>query len=72
MTMKCPCKGCPKRTLTCHSVCTPYEDWKIERAAINDWNREKNRTLASDAYFRLMRRRKKYDRGKVGRTYDDR
>ena len=26
--MKCPCKGCDKRTITCHGSCTAYKDYK--------------------------------------------
>ena len=50
--MKCPCKGCGKRTLTCHGVCREYEDYKIERAAINDYNRERNQVTVSDYSIR--------------------
>ena len=26
--MKCPCKGCDKRELGCHSKCNEYKTWK--------------------------------------------
>ena len=26
-----PCKDCPKRAITCHSVCPLYKQWKTER-----------------------------------------
>ena len=32
--MKCPCKGCQDRTITCHGVCQKYQDWKQEREEI--------------------------------------
>lgn len=32
--MKCPCKGCLDRTITCHSVCRPYKDYKADRERI--------------------------------------
>ena len=28
--MKCPCKGCERRTITCHGICWEYKDWKQE------------------------------------------
>ena len=37
--MKCPCKDCDGRTLTCHSVCTKYKEWKSEREQFNDARR---------------------------------
>jgi hypothetical protein len=50
--LKCPCKGCEKRTQTCHGMCQEYEDYKIERAAINDYNRERNQVTVSDYSIR--------------------
>lgn len=32
--MKCPCKGCNDRTITCHSVCRPYQEYKADRERI--------------------------------------
>lgn len=67
--MKCPCKGCDKRTLTCHGVCLEYEAWKIERAAINDYNREQNAVHLSDSSLRKHWRNQRFGmhRGKVDR-----
>lgn len=31
----CPCKGCDRRTVTCHGVCREYQDWKKEVEARN-------------------------------------
>ena len=50
--MKCPCRGCERRAPKCHGKCHDYEDWKIERAAISDWNREKNDPCVSDSIIR--------------------
>lgn len=33
--MKCPCKGCTDRTLTCHGFCDEYKAWKAEREQVN-------------------------------------
>ena len=35
--MKCPCKGCTDRTLTCHGVCDRYKAWKTEEADKKAW-----------------------------------
>ena len=69
MGLKCPCKGCEKRTLTCHGVCRQYEDWKIERAAINDYNREQNAVYLSESSLRKYWKNQRFGRhrGKVDR-----
>ena len=54
-----PCKDCPDRTVTCHSVCQKYEDWKIERAAMLDWQREQNHVEISDYALRQHWRNKR-------------
>ena len=33
--MRCPCKDCQRRTLTCHGVCKEYQQWKQEREQAN-------------------------------------
>lgn len=45
--MKCPCKGCADRTITCHSVCRRYAEWK-------DWKEEGNRVRAAEAVKRSI------------------
>lgn len=57
-----PCKDCLDRTLTCHSVCRRYEDWKIENAARQDWLREQNSVEISDSVIRRNWKRKRYCR----------
>ena len=27
---KCPCKGCDRRLVGCHSLCAEYKDWRLE------------------------------------------
>lgn len=27
---RCPCKGCDRRTVTCHGFCRAYKEWKAE------------------------------------------
>ena len=38
--MKCPCKGCNRRTITCHGVCKEYEAFKKYNENRNKWLRE--------------------------------
>ena len=35
--MKCPCRGCLDRTLTCHGVCERFAEWKEEQAKKKAW-----------------------------------
>ena len=37
--MKCPCRGCTTRTLTCKYAgqCKPWEDWKKEEQEKKEW-----------------------------------
>ena len=35
--MRCPCRGCADRTITCHGVCKRYQDWKKEDEAEKKW-----------------------------------
>ena len=37
--MKCPCKGCTERRLTCHGFCERYQTWKKELDETNEWLR---------------------------------
>ena len=38
--MKCPCKGCGKRTITCHSVCAEYKEWSAHNEQIREMKRK--------------------------------
>lgn len=51
--MRCPCKGCENRTVTCHAVCHAYEEWKIEYQAMKDDLRENNALFLSDHSLRV-------------------
>lgn len=46
--MKCPCKGCEDRTITCHGVCKRYQEWKKNLDETNKWLRG-HKPLQSDA-----------------------
>lgn len=39
--MKCPCKGCNDRTVTCHGACKKYSEWK-------EWHDEVNKVKARE------------------------
>ena len=38
--MKCPCKGCTDRTITCHGVCRLYQEWKEQAEKEAEWLRD--------------------------------
>ena len=42
--MKCPCKGCVDRTVTCHGRCPRYEEFKKDKEEQN-----KRKYLENDA-----------------------
>jgi hypothetical protein len=54
MIRESPCKGCEKRTITCHGVCKEYQEWKTE----NENHRESIRA-ARDKQYILAKKRKK-------------
>jgi len=68
--LKCPCKGCEKRTLTCHGFCQEYKAWKAEHQAEKDWLQKQNLLEISDSvmkkHWRNLRsnRRRKPKSGK--------
>jgi len=33
--MKCPCRDCNDRTVTCHSFCEKYKKWKTWRDGLS-------------------------------------
>lgn len=46
--MECPCKGCDRRTATCHAECPDYPAWRAEydaSRAAEIREREKNRNI---------------------------
>lgn len=46
-TPNCPCRWCEKRSITCHSSCPDYKEWKkiatmngvLERKARKEWRK---------------------------------
>ena len=59
-----PCKGCPKRTLTCHyqGACEEWETWKKEQLEAKAYTREKNYAAISDVTQRRYWRNMRYGR----------
>jgi len=66
--MTSPCKDCPKRTFTCRyqGACKEYEDFKIMKAAENDWLREQNKSTISEQSARRHWRNIKAGRKSTG------
>ena len=59
--MKCPCKGCTDRTVTCHGVCKRYQKWKKELDETNKWLREQ---LPATSEAGLKGQRERLKKGK--------
>ena len=47
--MKCPCKTCDKRTLTCRQVCEPWKAWQEEHRLA----KERERREADATQYRI-------------------
>ena len=45
--VKCPCKNCTDRTLTCHGVCEKYAAFRKEKEAENAYNRRNDMDVIS-------------------------
>lgn len=65
-----PCKGCTKRTLTCHyqGACEEWETWKAEQLAEKEYTREKTRSIISTSTERRYWRNMRYGRKNVSRV----
>ena len=65
-----PCKGCPKRTLTCHyhGACEEWEAWKAEQLAEKEYTRQKNYSEISDVVQRRYWRNMRYGRKNVSKV----
>lgn len=68
MIMKCPCKDCQTRTLTCHGFCQGYKAWKTEhdRARLAAQQETGMRTNKDSQPF--WRRMLKYQNNPLRRT----
>ena len=47
--MKCPCKECFHRTITCHGFCEGYKAWR-------EWRDEVNRKKQQDKELKALSR----------------
>ena len=58
-----PCKGCTDRTITCHVVCTRYQEWKKELEETKQWlNDQKPVTTIHNVHERNRQMKKKKSR----------
>lgn len=46
MAIKCPCKGCDDRYLTCHDHCSLYAEYKAKLKFIQDQKAKENDEIA--------------------------
>ena len=74
-TMRCPCRGCTDRTVTCHSVCQRYKEWKKYNDERRAWLKAQLPMTSEGVKKREIeniRRRAKYGNGsKWGRSKDE-
>ena len=61
--MRCPCKGCTDRTITCHSVCNKYIDWKKNKDEENNWLIRQRPIMSEDGKKRLEKQMRRKARG---------
>ena len=66
--MKCPCRGCENRTITCHGVCQEYKSWQEWHEGINKKKRmETDNRQLSHGLIRKYWRNIKLGRGVASR-----
>lgn len=65
-----PCKGCLKRTLTCHyqGACEDWEAWKTEQLAEKEYTRKQTVSTISTSTERRFWRNMRYGRKNVSRV----
>lgn len=73
--MKCPCRGCTDRTVTCHGVCKRYQEWKKEHEDEKAWLKAQMPMTSEGVKKREienLRRKAKYgNRSRWGRSKDE-
>ena len=66
MATPCPCYGCTNRTITCHGVCRPYQEWSEDRRKQKIWLDEHRPILSDRAknafQKKVVKRLRGYDR----------
>ena len=60
----CPCKGCDRRTMTCHGVCVQYKDWKAYKARINAKKQLKQSSHTDREQMPFWRERNRQERNR--------
>lgn len=67
--MKCPCHGCPNRTVTCHyeGFCDDWVKWKEYDHAMKEWLRSFNPPANENVKKRETRKLRQRARGWYGR-----
>ena len=67
--MKCPCHGCPNRTVTCHyeGFCDDWAKWKEYDQALKEWLRSFNPPANENVKKREMRKLRQRAMGWYGR-----
>ena len=72
--MKCPCRGCLDRTMTCHGFCERYQDWKQNHEDERRWIREQlpitSETMRKKANENIRRKARGW-RGRYGGPKDE-
>lgn len=73
--MKCPCRGCTDRTVTCHGVCKRYQEWKKYNDDRKAWLKAQMPMTSEGVKKREienLRRKAKYgNRSRWGRSKDE-
>lgn len=67
----CPCKGCDRRTMTCHGVCVQYKDWKDYMERINAKKRLERQAHTDRWKMPYWRKRDRMDRNKRNGGHGD-
>ena len=72
--MRCPCRGCHDRTITCHGVCEKYQGWKKKNEDVKRWIRDQNPVVSENMLKVKNRNIRQKARGwkRTGGTKDDR
>ena len=75
--MKCPCRGCPDRTITCHyeGFCDKWSEWKKFHLARKAWlasfRPPSNDNVRKRETYKIRQRARGWN-GKKGGVRDDR
>ena len=74
--MRCPCRGCPDRTITCHyeGFCDKWAEWKkydmARKAWLASFNPPTNDNVRKRETQKIKQRARGWN-GKKGKTHDE-